>query len=175
MLKTEFLDCFEYMKSLFPRMNDHDHMMDIWYKSFANYTPTNFKAGVQAYVQRVGDKAPNIPDIRSCIGAACGENALEKRRVDLAKPHFSEVEFVMDAFGPKAVTLAMKNLVGENPRWADLVDRKDWVPTYKLLLKELLDEAKELQKSTPNSDWWGYRSLDHDRRRAIIDAQGDLR
>jgi hypothetical protein len=171
MYKTEFLECFNYMKGLFPRANDSDNTIDIWFDSFKSYTPHHFKTGLATYVKRIGDKTPTIPDIRTCIAAVYGESAIEKKRVDRAKPHFSEIDLCMDAFGPDAATIAIKGILEDKKKtsWTDLVDQKDWISTYKTLLVDLVREARELQQKTSDSDWWGWRSLKNDTRRDEID------
>lgn len=168
MLKGEFIDCFAYMKKLFPRINTSEEMVDIWYDAFKDYTSGDFRAGTATYVKRVGDKTPSIPDIRGCISAACGGAMKKRERVDLSVPVFSKIEFVMDAFGPRAVTIAIKNLVGSEASWTDLVNKKDWIPGYNKLLDDLVTEARQLQRTTRDSDWWGFRSLKNDKRREAV-------
>lgn len=53
-----------------------------------------------------------------------------------------KIDFVLDRLGLAEVNRALRDVVGNNPKWSDLVSRSGWIPEYRTRLDELVERAK---------------------------------
>lgn len=140
MQRIEINQVFDYLVEMFPRFHDSEAVKDLWFESLGKrYHKGQVIKAIKQFARTV-DKMPSLASIQSTLDQVYGIDFGRKRtEIDKSRKHYMKIDACMDALGVDVVIAELKGIVGEPSavKWADLVERKDWIPAYRAKLDEM--------------------------------------
>lgn len=150
MERTELAAVLNKAKRMYDRLKLSDEAFELWYKLLGKkYSQAEFDLAIEQHMADC-EYTPTIAAVKKILVSKFGERSVtESNGPKIAAPQ-SEIDFCMDVLGAKYVNDRIAALV-PGPKTTShvlkLCRQPGWIPRYRVLLKELVEEANTISFS----------------------------
>lgn len=148
MERHEMAGCMNKIKRIFERFVVSEEMLELWQKLIGqHYTEAEFQKALEQYLA-TEDRTPTIASMRKILESRYGQRRHAEGEMPKVVERKTEMDFCLDVLGAGEVNRRLRSLLGapaSAPTVLSLLKQKGWIPKYRALLAEMVEESKEVQ------------------------------